>query len=58
MIKDLVIDANISKHRDSIDGIASVKLSETIPYFSDQESIVIKNAISFKIETNQIVYEL
>jgi hypothetical protein len=54
--KRLVIDANISKHRDSIDGIASVKLSETIPYFSDQESIV-KNA-SVKIETNQIVYTL
>ena len=54
--KRLVIDANISKHRDSIDGIASVKLSETIPYFSDQESIV-KNA-SVKIETNQIVYNL
>ena len=54
--KRLVIDANISKHRDSINGIASVKLSETIPYFSDQESIV-KNA-SVKIETNQIVYNL
>ena len=54
--KRLVVDANISKHRDSIDGIASVKLSETIPYFSDQESIV-KNA-SVKIETNQIVYNL
>ena len=54
--KRLVIDASISKHRDSIDGIASVKLSETIPYFSDQESIV-KNA-SVKIETNQIVYNL
>ncbi len=54
--KRLVIDANISKHRDSIDGIASVKLSETIPYFSDQESIV-KNA-SVKIETNQKVYNL
>ena len=54
--KRLVIDANISKHKDSIDGIASVKLSETIPYFSDQESIV-KNA-SVKIETNQIVYNL
>lgn len=54
--KRLVIDANISKHRDSIDGIASVKLSETIPYFSDQESII-KNA-SVKIETNQIVYNL
>ena len=54
--KRLVIDANISKHRDSIDGTASVKLSETIPYFSDQESIV-KNA-SVKIETNQIVYNL
>ena len=54
--KRLVIDANISKHRDSIDGIASVKLSETIPYFLDQESIV-KNA-SVKIETNQIVYNL
>ena len=54
--KRLVIDANISKHRDSIDWIASVKLSETIPYFSDQESIV-KNA-SVKIETNQIVYNL
>ena len=54
--KRLVIDANISKHRDSIDGIASVKLSETIPYFSDQESIV-KNA-SVKIKTNQIVYNL
>lgn len=54
--KRLVIDANISKHRDSIDGIASVKLSETIPYFSDQESIV-KNAL-VKIETNQIVYNL
>ena len=54
--KRLVIDANISKHRDSINGIASVKLSETIPYFSDQESIV-KNA-SVKIETNKIVYNL
>ena len=54
--KRLVIDANISKHRDSINGIASVKLSETIPYFSDQESIV-KNAL-VKIETNQIVYNL
>ena len=54
--KRLVIDASISKHRDSIDGIASVKLSETIPYFSDQESIV-KNA-SVKIKTNQIVYNL
>jgi hypothetical protein len=54
--KRLVIDANISKHRDSINGVASVKLSETIPYFSDQESIV-KNA-SVKIETNQIVYNL
>ena len=54
--KRLVIDANISKHRDSIHGIASVKLSETIPYFSDQKSIV-KNA-SVKIETNQIVYNL
>ena len=54
--KRLVIDANISKHRDSIDGIASVKLSETIPYFSDQESIV-KNAL-VKIKTNQIVYNL
>ena len=54
--KRLVIDANISKHRDSIDGIASVKLSETIPYFSDQESIV-KNAL-VKIETNQTVYNL
>ena len=54
--KRLVVDANISKHRDSIDGIASVKLSETIPYFSDQESIV-KNA-SVKIKTNQIVYNL
>jgi len=54
--KRLVIDANISKHRDSLNGIASVKLSETIPYFSDQESIV-KNA-SVKIETNQIVYNL
>ena len=54
--KRLVVDANISKHRDSIDGIASVKLSETVPYFSDQESIV-KNA-SVKIETNQIVYNL
>ena len=54
--KRLVIDANISKHRDSIDGIASVKLSETIPYFSDQESIV-KNAL-VKIETNQMVYNL
>ena len=54
--KRLVIDANISKHRDSINGIASVKLSETIPYFLDQESIV-KNAL-VKIETNQIVYNL
>ena len=54
--KRLVIDANISKHRDSLNGIASVKLSETIPYFSDQESIV-KNAL-VKIETNQIVYNL
>jgi hypothetical protein len=54
--KRLVIDANISRHRDSIDGIASVKLSETIPYFSDQESVV-KNAL-VKIETNQIVYNL
>ena len=54
--KRLVIDANISKHRDSINGIASVKLSETIPYFSDQESTV-KNAL-VKIETNQIVYNL
>ena len=54
--KRLVIDANISKHRDSIDGIASVKLSETIPYFSYQESVV-KNAL-VKIETNQIVYNL
>ena len=54
--KRLVIDANISKHRDSLNGIASVKLSETIPYFSDQESIV-KNAL-VKIKTNQIVYNL
>jgi hypothetical protein len=49
--KRLVIDANISMHKDSLNKKAFVKLSETIPYFSNQESIVDNAVVS--IEINQ-----
>jgi hypothetical protein len=52
----LVVDANISKHRDSLNAKASVKLSETVPYFSDEE-IIINDAI-VSIEINQKTHEL
>ena len=38
--KRLVVDASISKHIDSINGTAVIKLSETIPYFSEEINIV------------------
>ena len=52
----LVVDANISKHRDSLNAKASVKLSETVPYFSDEESII--NDAIVSIEINQKTHEL
>ena len=52
----LVVDANISKHRDSLNAKASVKLSETVPYFSDEESII--NDAIVSIEINQKIHEL
>ena len=52
----LVVDANISKHRDSLNAKASVKLSETVPYFSDEESII--NDAIVSIEFNQKTHEL
>ena len=52
----LVVDANISKHRDSLNAKASVKLSETVPYFSNEESII-NNAIVL-IEINQKTHDL
>ncbi len=52
----LVVDANISKHRDSLNAKASVKLSETVPYFSDEESIINDAVVS--IEINQKTHEL
>ena len=52
----LVVDANISKHRDSLNAKASVKLSETVPYFSDEESII--NDAIVSIEINQKTREL
>ena len=47
--KRLVIDASISKHKDSINGIAVVKLSETIPYFSDKSNTVENALVSIKV---------
>lgn len=52
----LVVDANISKHRDSLNAKASVKLSETVPYFSDEESII--NDAIVSIEINQKTHKL
>lgn len=52
----LVVDANISKHRDSLNAKASVKLSETVPYFSDEKSII--NDAIVSIEINQKTHEL
>ena len=52
----LVVDANISKHRDSLNAKASVKLTETVPYFSDEESII--NDAIVSIEINQKTHEL
>ena len=52
----LVVDANISKHRDSLNAKASVKLSETVPYFSDKENII--NDAIVSIEINQKTHEL
>ena len=52
----LVVDANISKHRNSLNAKASVKLSETVPYFSDEESII--NDAIVSIEINQKTHEL
>ena len=52
----LVVDANISKHRDSLNAKASVKLSETVPYFSDEESLI--NDAIVSIEINQKTHEL
>ena len=52
----LVVDANISKHRDSLNAKASVKLSETVPYFSDEENII--NDAIVSIEINQKTHEL
>ena len=52
----LVVDANISKHRDSLNAKASVKLSETVPYFSDEESII--NDAIVSIEINKKTHEL
>ena len=46
--KRLVIDASISKHKDSLNGIAVVKLSETLPYFSDKTSNVENALVSIK----------
>ena len=54
--KRLVIDANISKHKDSLNKKAFVKLSETIPYFSNEESIVDNAVVS--IEINQKIQVL
>jgi hypothetical protein len=54
--KRLVIDANISKHKDSINKKAFVKISETIPYFSNEESIVDNAVVS--IEINQKIQVL
>ena len=52
----LVVDANISKYRDSLNAKASVKLTETVPYFSDEESII--NDAIVSIEINQKTHEL
>lgn len=52
----LVVDANISKHRDSLNAKASVKLSETVPYFSNEESII--NDAIVSIEINQKTHNL
>ncbi len=54
--KRLVVDASIMKHRDSINGVTIVKLSETIPYFSDETSFV-KNA-KVTIDFNEKKYNL
>jgi len=54
--KRFVVDANISKHKDSLSKKAFVKLSETIPYFSNEESIVDNAVVS--IEINQKIQVL
>jgi hypothetical protein len=54
--KRLVIDAYISKHKDSLNKKAYVKLSETIPYFANEESIVDNAVVS--IEINQKIQVL
>ena len=54
--KRLVVDAYISKHKDSLNKKAFVKLSETIPYFSNEESIVDNAVVS--IEINQKIQVL
>ena len=47
--KRLVVDAYISKHKDSLNKKAFVKLSETIPYFSNEESMVDNAVVSIEI---------
>ena len=54
--KRLVIDASVIKHRDSVDGKAIVKLSETVPYFSEIPSVI--NNATVTIEINQKKYDL
>ena len=54
--KRLVVDASIMKHRDSINGVTIVKLSETIPYFSDETSFV--NNAKVTIDFNEKKYNL
>ena len=53
--KRLVIDASISKHKDSINGIAVVKLSETLPYFSDKTSTVENATVSIKVNAKKFM---
>ena len=47
--KRLVVDAYISKHKDSLNKKGFVKLSETIPYFSNEESMVDNAVVSIEI---------
>ena len=52
--KRLVVDASISKHRDSINGTAVIKLSETIPYFSEEINIVENAQVSVLVNDDII----
>ena len=55
--KRLVVDASISKHRDSINGTAVIKLSETIPYFSEEINNVENAQVSILVN-NDIIDEI